>query len=139
MTSPIINSPTNPHDRMDEALDLAVGISDVLLNAVRHAWHSRINKLDGKAKQLIDDASLFETMVGSSSATYFYQKKVDCIIDDIIFLAERPVNKFALMPDRTRPEEPWANEMVVQTMEQIVTLQGNMIGAIAELSTKMRY
>ena len=137
--TPMINSPTNPHDRMDEALDLAAGISDVLLNAVRHAWHSRTNKLEGKTKQLIDDTSLFETMVGSSSANNFYQKKVDCIIEDIVCLAERPVNKFALMPDRTRPEEPWANETVVQTLEQIITLQGYMIGAIAELSTKMRY
>lgn len=61
------------------------------------------------------------------------------ITDDIIVLAHRPVNKFALMPERTRPEEPWAHEMIIRTLENITVLDRDMFAAIGELSSRMSY
>jgi len=139
MTSPMINSPTNPHDRMGTALDTAYNISIILISSAHKAWRDRIYSIVGAVEtdftlEIVD----FNYAIGSQDDG-FYTKKIELICQDILRLANRPVNKFALMPDRTRPEEPWANELNVDILENITLLQKDMIGAISDLSGRMKY
>ena len=134
----MINSPTNPHDRMGTALDTAYNISVILVSSANKAWHDRTYSIVGSVKtDLILETVDFNYAIGSQDG--FYTKKIEQIVQDIRRLANRPVNKFALMPERTRPEEPWANELNVSILENIALLQKDMIRAIADLSGRMHY
>ena len=135
----MINSMPNPHDRMDTALDTAYNISVILVSSANKAWHDRTYSIVGSVKTDLILETVFDFNYAIGSQDGFYTKKIEQIVQDIRRLANRPVNKFALMPERTRPEEPWANELNVSILENIALLQKDMIKAIADLSGRMQY
>jgi hypothetical protein len=137
--SPSMTTPTTPKDRLIDATELAHRISSVLIEAAKQAWENRVDTLQQglpdadtwPGQALAIDVRDFEFAVGAKTDNYYGSKMMQ-ITDDIIVLAHRPVNKFALMPDRTRPEEPWANTMIVRTLENIAVLNRDMIKAISD-------